>query len=117
MAFKETKTTKRSAANDTRSDSNRRGVATRRLKIRRRVTPTEALRNAATPDEVVKSLNRKAAEFAEACFLELGVPATIELSRTIQQALLQDFVEVYNAAAARVVRLPENASEIHSLSS
>jgi hypothetical protein len=115
MAFRETKTAKRPANNDVMSGGNRRAVATRRLKIRRRVTPTEALKNATTPDEVMKSLNRKAFEFAEACFLEMGMPASIELTRTVQQALLQDFVEVYNAAVARVVRLPDNAGEIRKL--
>lgn len=105
----------KSSAQTTPSTPNRRQTATRQLKIRRRIAPTEALKNASTASEVIKAMSRKATEFTEACLLELGVQANLEVPSVIQRALLQDFIEVYNAAVSRTIRLPEEAKEIEAL--
>lgn len=115
MALNESTSARANPHAESPSAPNRRGLATRRLKVRRRVTPGEALRNAATPSEVVKALSRKATEFSEACFLEMGIPATLEAGRIVQRALLQDLIEVYNAAISRTIPLPEDAKEIEAL--
>lgn len=74
-----------------------------------------ALKNAVTPAEVVTAMNRKAAEFAQACLLELGVRASVGATDVVRRALLQDFIEVYNAALSRTMKLPEDARAIEAL--
>lgn len=115
MTFKESAAATQAKQPEGSRDENRRQHPTRRLKARPRHSPTEALKNAFTPAEMVKAMSRKANEFVEACFLELGLTARIDVTRTVQQALLRDFIEIHNAAADRIIRLPENAEDIEKL--
>jgi len=117
MAFKATatKTGAAAKASSAASPSNRRKLATRRFQIRRYVTPHEALKEATTPTEVLQAFKRKAEEFADAVFIELGLSVRPETSRVVQLALFQDFIEVHNAAVARIAKLPEDSRDADKL--
>lgn len=115
MTSKATATKAKASAKPTDVTANRRSLETRRFQIRRSVTPGDALKNASTPTEVLKALKRKAEEFTDAVFLELGLTAKTETSRVVQLALFQDFIEVHNAAVARISRLPEDSRDADKL--
>lgn len=96
-------------------DADRRVLATRRLAARRRVKPSEALLNASTPAEVLRALQRKAEEYIAALSLEARLPGRVDLIRTLELALFQDFIEVHNASASRVLKLPEARDDVDKL--
>jgi hypothetical protein len=51
-------------------------------------------------------LAKRAEVYVDSLLLELGAPLSLDQGRTFQQALLQDFVEVYNLGRRASVDLP-----------
>jgi hypothetical protein len=66
---------------------------------------------------LIGELIKRAEEYLDALAIELSIPLTPDQSRAAQLALLQDFIEVHNAALEHAIELelPEDKEEIDML--
>lgn len=70
---------------------------------------------APTPAGIARLLFGKAGEYLDALRLETGLKVEPSELRSLQVALLEDFVEVHNAALRRHVHLPETKNDLDKL--
>ncbi len=68
-----------------------------------------------TPTDLVLTLHLKAKGYLDALMLDTGLKVNAQVLRKLQIALLEDFVEVQNAALKNRVHLPENKSDLDKL--
>tara|TARA_R110000868_G_scaffold384612_1_gene652150 strand:+ start:572 stop:850 length:279 start_codon:yes stop_codon:yes gene_type:complete len=80
-------------------------------------TPDRALGRATTDTEILKALERKAQEYTDALFLEIGAPVDLEMSRSARLALFQDFIEIYNVASQKPAKLPDSGTAVKNITS
>lgn len=65
--------------------------------------------------QMVRDLLKKAEEYLLALEIETDFKSDLATMRTLQLALLEDFIEVHNAALRSSLRLPEDKTQVDRL--